>query len=717
MTQPAIQEQEINLQRFLLILRRRYPYLIAIFLVTILLAGVSSSRQVPLYKATALLIFEPTKQSLADFANIDLQQGGDFLAMQKRIITSRKVISRVLAALNLPKSPPKKEARSDGTMSKNWIKLPNIFPTGTKRTAQPDPVKQFGKKISVQLLPNTHLIQLQVTDPDPDKAALYVNTLAQIYIAYTLEDLRATSNDTFTWLSQQVTTLKAKVQHSEMDLLKYTQAEELTSIDKKQSALDDKISELNNNISKLALQRLEKESILQEIRGRSDKLHPNENLPALLETSQIKLLKGEHDKIEIELARISSKFKKNHPERIRLSTQLSFLKQKISAATAKAIRDLEIEYHLLQTKEEALKKSLLPLQKQAHKIAEQAIEYGELQQEADANKQLYSVLLEKLKKTDIGNSITSNNIRILDKAEVPQYPSSPNAPRSLLLAGVLGLFLGAGSCFLLEYFDNTITSQDDLELLIGMDLIGAIPERKAAISLGGEIDAQVSRGYQETKNMLDFYRKEHLLKTLLVTSTLPKEGKTSTVLALGQSYAQAGAKVLMVDGDFFKPGLTQILGLPNESGLFTYLYKEVTPSELIRKTPQENLFLLPTGLLPPNPTDWILSEKMQQLLHVLAEQFDLILVDTPPVMASNAVAILASSLDGVAFIVRAHSTSYQAATTALKALEKVNVRPLGAVLTRTRKQQGYGYDYGYGYGKNNSKEEAQQAITPAKSTS
>lgn len=108
MTQPAIQEQEINLQRFLLILRRRYPYLIAIFLVTILLAGVSSSRQVPLYKATALLIFEPTKQSLADFANIDLQQGGDFLAMQKRIITSRKVISRVLAALNLPKSPQKR---------------------------------------------------------------------------------------------------------------------------------------------------------------------------------------------------------------------------------------------------------------------------------------------------------------------------------------------------------------------------------------------------------------------------------------------------------------------------------------------------------------------------------------------------------------------------------------------------------------------------------
>ncbi|MCI5219489.1 MAG: hypothetical protein D3914_09935, partial [Candidatus Electrothrix sp. LOE2] len=596
-TQPAIQEQEINLHQFLLVLRRRYPYLVAIFLVSVLLAGVYSFRQVPLYKGSTMLIFEPNNNAPVDFENAARVTINDFIETQKKIITSRKVIGRVLEALNMEELPQQKESGGLAQFGRELLlNIREFFGGVQEDAAEPvgqDTVQQFGKKISVDVPRNTNLMQVQVADPYPEKATLFANTLARIYIEYDLEDRRAASGNAFTWLSEQVAVLKAKVQKSEMDVLKYKQEEALTSIEKRQTTIDDKITELNDNLSKVVMDRMEKESILQEIRGLVDKLHKNSGVPEVLENTQIKQLQEEYNKIDIEFARVSTKFKQNHPERIRLSTQLSLIKNKISAETKKVIKDLEITCRILKTKEKAMEDSLESFKKQARRIAEQAIEYGVLKREAESNKQMYAVLLERLKETDIGSSIVANNIRIVDKAEVPKSPFSPNIPRNLLLAGVLGLFLGTGACFLIEYFDNTIKNRHDLELLVGLDLIGAVPEKKVSVSLGGEMDKIVSRAYQESKSMIDFYRKEHLLKTLMVTSALPGEGKTSTVAGLGMTYARAGNRILLIDADIFRPRLGKVLKMPTSPGLFDYFYKDASPSELIMQTPEENLFLLP----------------------------------------------------------------------------------------------------------------------------
>jgi capsular exopolysaccharide synthesis family protein len=720
-TQPAIQEQEINLHQFLLVLRRRYPYLVAIFLVSVLLAGVYSFRQVPLYKGSTMLIFEPNNNAPVDFENVARVTINDFIETQKKIITSRKVIGRTLDALNLQEMPQQDSNGISQFVKEAIVTIRELFSSVQKDDTEPveqDPIIEFGKKISVDVPRNTNLMQVQVADPDTEKATLFANTLARIYIEYDLEDRRAASGNAFTWLSEQVAVLKAKVQKSEMDVLKYKQEEALTSIEKRQTTIDDKITELNDNLSKVVMDRMEKESILQEIRGLVDKLHKNSGVPEVLENTQIKQLQEEYNKIDIEFARVSTKFKQNHPERIRLSTQLSLIKNKISAETKKVIKDLEITCRILKTKEKAIEDSLESFKKQARRIAEQAIEYGVLKREAESNKQMYAVLLERLKETDIGSSIVANNIRIVDKAEVPKSPFSPNIPRNLLLAGVLGLFLGTGACFLIEYFDNTIKNRHDLELLVGLDLIGAVPEKKVSVSLGGEMDKIVSRAYQESKSMIDFYRKEHLLKTLMVTSALPGEGKTSTVAGLGMTYARAGNRILLLDADIFRPRLGKVLKMPTSPGLFDYFYKDASPSELIMQTPEENLFLLPSGLIPPNPSELIASKKMEQLLKVIADQFDLVIIDAPPVAASSGIAILASYLDGIALVVRSRSTTYHTVTNALKDLRKVNANPIGAVLTRTHKKDGYGYGgygYGYGYGDRSSKEAQQQSVPPKKS--
>ncbi|XCN74787.1 MAG: polysaccharide biosynthesis tyrosine autokinase [Candidatus Electrothrix aestuarii] len=713
MTQPAIQEQEINLHQFLRILRRRYPYLIAIMLVIVLLAGVRSFRAIPLYKGSTLLIFEKKNNAPVDFATITQDGANESLATQEKIITSRKVIARVLDAINAEKLPQqeKKFLQDSGFKLSNFIKSIKKAVGFPEKKIVPDPIQRFRRKIAITSLRSTNLMQIQVTDPDPEKAALYANTLARIYIEYNLEDRRAASGNAFTWLSEQVAVLKAKVQKSEMDLLKYKQEESLTSLEKRQNTVDDKITELNENLSALVLDRMEKMAILQEIRGMADKLHKIDSIPEIMENSQIKLLKEEYSRLEIEFARISTKFKKNHPERIRLSTQLSHIKKRITAEAGKVVKDLEIGIHILQKKEETLAQSLDSYKKQARRIAEQAIEYGVLKREAESNKQMYKVLLERLKETDIGSSIIANNIRIVDLAKIPQRPFTPNIRRDMMLAGILGLFLGGGVCFLIEYFDNTIKGRDDLELLLGVDFIGAVPEKKHSLTLGGPIDKIVSRGHHETMSLLEFYRENHLLKTLMVTSTVAGEGKTTTAAGLALIYARAGKKVLLVDADIFKPRLCKVLGCPERPGLFDYFYKDTLPENLIQQTDEENLFILPCGLIPSNPTEIISSQKMRELLNSLGNDFDLLLIDSAPVTASSGISILASHLDGVALIIQAHSTNYHQVISVLKGLKKVRANVVGGILTRTNKKDGYGYGYGYGEGRKRQQLEISEELT------
>ncbi|MCI5159430.1 MAG: hypothetical protein D3906_13550, partial [Candidatus Electrothrix sp. AUS1_2] len=220
--QPAIQEQEINLHQFLLVVRRRYPYLIAIFFVCVLLAGVYSFRQIPLYHGTALLIFEPGNNTApVDFANFDQIKLNDFIETQKKIITSRRVVGRTLEALNIQELSPKDTGGLVATVREALRNARNFLSTEQENPVEPDPIELFTKQITAEPLHNTNLMQLQVADPDPEKAARYTNTLARIYIEYDLEDRRNASGNAFTWLSEQVAILKAKVQTSEMDLLKY----------------------------------------------------------------------------------------------------------------------------------------------------------------------------------------------------------------------------------------------------------------------------------------------------------------------------------------------------------------------------------------------------------------------------------------------------------------------------------------------------------------
>jgi polysaccharide biosynthesis transport protein len=709
-------DDEIDLRKLLLTFRRRYPYLIAVALLVFLLGAVYTYRQIPIYQATSVLVLDSKGRTPVDFGQQDVIAQNQYLETQKQILTSRKVVSAALDKLDVPE-----ESEIPSGLLNDLLIFLNL-PELTRKPA--DKVERFTDKISVDAPRNTNLFKLSVSDPDPRQAALYANTLARSYIEYDMEDRKASSDDAFTWLSEQVAILRAKVTQSEMDVLKYKQEEGVTSLEQRQVNLDEKISELTETYAKTSLLRMEKETILKEVQGFSGRQFRVANIPVLLENAQVKTLKGNYNSIQLKLAELSSKFKPNHPEVVRLQDQLNHVSGEISGEIQKNIKDLEIDLRIIRTNESNIQKQLQDLKRESARLAQQAVEYGTLKRDADSNKQMYNVLLEKLKETDIGGSIVSNNIRIVDTAEAPVNPIKPRIMLNLALSLVLGIFLGILVCFAVEFFDNSIKNEHDVDLLLNLPLIGSIPKEKKGkvqISKSGELPALVNRAYQESKALLAFYKKEHMLNTLLITSSVPGEGKTTTSAALGISFANADTKVLLVDADIMKPRLSKVFLEKNNIGLSDFLLGNQEPAALIQETGITNLYILPSGLIPPNPVELFGSERMKQLVDQLKQEYDLVIFDSPPISATLGVAILSSFVDGVGVVIRAGNTPSTVIQKAIDKLRKLNTNIVGVMLTGTSKKTaeysyyyygGYGYGYGYGYGKDAP---ASSRIRPEKS--
>ncbi|XOF35442.1 MAG: polysaccharide biosynthesis tyrosine autokinase [Candidatus Electrothrix sp. YB6] len=430
---------------------------------------------------------------------------------------------------------------------------------------------------------------------------------------------------------------------------------------------------------------MEKESVLRELDGIEKDLTNNklEDLPAFLENSQIEFLKLNYNAIELNLARVETKFKPKHPELIRLNAQLSRVRERIFSEAKKIKNDLIIEYRLIQDREEDVVNQIKIFKQESIRLAKQAIQYQVLTREAESNRQMYNVVLDQLKKTDIGGSIVANNIRVIDKAQVPEKAFEPNIPRNMLFAAVLGLFLGTGVCFLVEYSDHSFKDAHDV-LPLDLSLIGDIPylQEEKKNKAADQLDRfTADRSYEECKAILDLHRKEESLNTFLLTSAVQGEGKTTSVASLALLFAKTGAKVLMVDADMVTAGLSEIFSLKKEPGLVELVTGNEAPAELIRKTALDNLYLLPVGSAPADPTELLGSDAMKQFIDNVKKDFDLVLIDSPSASITLGAVLLGHFVDRTVFIIKSNSTSRSAVNSALDTLKKLKVNILGVILT------------------------------------
>jgi polysaccharide biosynthesis transport protein len=308
--------------------------------------------------------------------------------------------------------------------------------------------------------------------------------------------------------------------------------------------------------------------------------------------------------------------------------------------------------------------------------------------------------LQRYKEVDVAGGVGANNVFIVDKATLPGAPSSPNLSRALLVSVVFGLGLALGLALLLEHLDDTVRSPEDAERISGLVTLGIIP-KVAAGATDDELAnprSHTSEAYRSLCTALQLATESGLPKTLLVSSAGPGEGKSTTALTVARHFANVGLKVLLVDADMRKPTLHLKLGLDNSTGLSNYLTGACEPPEVLQQTDAQNLAFMASGPIPPNAADLLGTSRLLSLLSVGLEVFDLIVVDSPPVMGLADAPLLASAVAATIFIVGAGQVRTKLIRAAVRRLQMSRATLIGTVITRFDVRHSYGYGYGYGYG-------------------
>ncbi len=510
------------------------------------------------------------------------------------------------------------------------------------------------------------------------------------------------------WLKSQLSDLQIKVETSQEKLVRYQKEHEILGTDEKQNITMEKLDELNKQLTAAESERMDKEALYRLVES-GDPNAIASSASALDESSagsqsDSGLLEGLRSKqadIKIQAADLNTQFGPSYPKLTQLNNQLKEIDTQIQAEMKKIAAKVRGQYTTALQRESMLHDALEKQKQEANKLNESAIEYTILKRDVETNRQLYEGLLQKLKEAGVSAGLKSNNFRIVDTAAPPSAPIEPNIPRNLMFALVLGLASGVGLAFLLEGLDNTVRTTEQAQLISGLPSLGMIPlgsksaregpnpkrlviaTSKEAVELVTQVrpQSQMAESYRALRTSLLLSNLGAPPKVIMVTSALPQEGKTTTSINCAVVLAQKGVKVLLIDADLRRPSIHKTLGMGPHSGLSNVLTGSSTLEQTITRTAiLPNLFVLPAGTPPPNPAELLASSNMRDVLAELSQQYDHIVIDTPPSLSVTDAVVLSPRADAVMLVIRSGQTTKQALRRSRDILMQVNARVVGVLL-------------------------------------
>jgi polysaccharide biosynthesis transport protein len=708
--------REPHLYDYLLILRKHQWLILSFLIAVVTIVSIATFRMQPVYQATARIEIDRENSELLPF------QAGDsydydldmdtYIETQSKILTSETLALQTIRSLNLA-GPP-----SAG--SSNAILTGNL----TNHKSPPE-LAAFLGSLSVKRVQNSRLLDVSYESTDPQLAARVVNAHIENYIQQNFRSKYEAATRATTWLTDQLNELKVKVEKSEDARIAYERQNQIWQLDDKQNITTERLGELNKELTDAQTDRMKKEALYDFAKSG--------NADAVLQIHDDSVLQDLLKKRADTTAAYSealNQYGPNWPKVQHLQAQLKEINHLIDTEQKNVIAQIGSDYKAASQREALLTQALDKQKAEANEMAERLVQYNILKREAETDKTLYDGLLTKLKEADIAVGLKSSNIRVVDPAMIPGTPSRPAKSRNIALSFLVGLVGGIGLALLREYLDNTVKTPDDVETLSRLPSLAVVPSfaqlngngkrprlLPLAASNGHEKcvelvaqhlpKSQTSEAFRALRTALLLSQAEHPPQVLLVTSALPREGKTTAAANLAVTLAQLGDRTLLVDADLRKPGVGRILNLTEGkyAGLSSYL-AGASSLELVT-VPHPvipNLAAIPTGPLPPNPADLLSSHKLADAIAQLRSQFKFIVLDSPPIMAATDAVILSVQADGVLLVVRSGETPKEAFTRARDLLVGVKCRLLGVVLNAVDSSSPdyyysyryYPYSYGYG---------------------
>src|SRR6266478_3693840 len=572
----------------------------------------------------------------------------------------------------------------------------------------------------------TRLIDITFQHGDPETAARITNAVATTFVRSNLEKKNETNTSASEFLSKRVAELQGQIRADEEKLVGYAKSNQILSLDASQNTVVERLAGLNKQLLEAENDRkmAEAEYNAAKAPGAAGALAEANGKDIANSESKLADLKQKRAQLAVDATDEAPEMKEIDQEIAELQKHLTEMRSRNSNTL---LTNLETRYRQTLAREEALRKSFNQQKSETVTQNEAAINYHILQQEIETNKGLLDSLLQRSKEKDIVLAGRPNNISIVDYAIVPDYPVGPARMRSVTLAFVLALALGIGLALFLEYLDDSIHSTDDVEKFLRLPALAVIPSMSGGVArrrrllssatalqkrngntsgtpellLNVNGRSALAESYRQLRTSVLLSTAGRAPKTLLITSSLPGEGKTTTAVNTAITLAQTGASVVIIDGDMRRPRLRSIFDLPERDGLSSILSSDATPEDMLRSVARDEasgLFIMSSGPVPPNPAELLGSDQMRKLLATLSEKFTHIVIDSPPVNSFTDGVLIGSMVDGVLLVVHGGKSSRDVVRRSRQLLLDVGAKIVGVVLNNVSvRSHEYYYYYQHYY--------------------
>lgn len=690
---------------------------------------------VPVYRATTQILIEranPNLISAQEIFAID-PSGQDFYQTQYRVLESRAIVRDVIVRLNLENHPEYRAAEGGrfsirvllkwvaDTLSgliPGWVQekppageapLPGDTLSAMRPESDSGLVNAFQSRLKIKPIRNSRIVEIGFESTDPRLAALGANTVSQAYIDWNLGLRIKSSQSASLFLDEQVKQAKQKMEASEQAIQQYREkygfslmAGKTDGSRQTEDLSRQRLSQVSSQLMEATNRRIEAEI---KYRKALELIKNPESADSIPEVAMNPIIISMKDK-EVQMIRErtvkAGKYGPKHPEMVALTQEIENLRALKKKEIRNIVDSLKANYDIAQKQEGALSQALRASEGETISRDKIAIQFQMLQQEAESNRQLYDLLLKRLKESSVSEENRTVNIHVVDRAEMPTSPASPKKAMGILIALFLGLGLGVGAAFFAEYIDDTVKSPEDIEKHFDVPYLGSVPRFEPNPDGKGESDllvlddpkSRVAEAYRGLRTGILFSTPDHSPRAILVTSATASEGKTVTSANIALIMARAGERTLLVDLDMRRPRLHKSFNSPNEQGISNILVGEGEWRSFVQEVAVPNLHFIPSGPIAPNPAELIASGRMKKLIQEWTEAYDRVILDTSPIAAVTDPVLLSRLVDGTVILIHAGVTSRHIIASAIRQIRDVQGRILGAVLNDVDTHSG-GYYYHY----------------------
>jgi len=672
---PGTEEKQAHLRDYWRVVWQGRWMALTIALVVATLVAVTTFLQTPIYRAIARVEIQPRPKSISP--NADFSQMGTtswnwmaeekYINTQLQVVRSRAVSRAVIADLGLDGSP------AIASLS--------------------DPAGWLASRIKLEMLLDTYVLEVSIEDAEPRMAQLLSNSIARIYIDMNEETAREKTRAVIEELENQLDPVREEIKKLETRRAQYVRDSQFYDPTASESARERALGQLQEELTAIRISRGSREATFRAIEELERRGDSYQELPQVANDPVIQALNTQAFSLEKEIEKSSLSYRAKHPKIMAARTELDDIHRQLQLETAKVIGKIKTEYAIDKRREDDLLNQLARVREEGVDLSEASTRVTMVDTELKEARRIHDLIMSQMKDITLNQQTLMNNVRLMDEAIVPKSPVRPRKLLNMAAGILLGLILGVGTVFFVDYLDNTIKSTDDVENVLNVPLLSVVPKIRKDTSTA------IKEAFQTLRTSILFASKARSLKLLLVTSSGPGEGKSSTIASLARTLASAGDRVVLMDADLRRPTVHGRFEVLRDGGLTNYLMGREGGSSwqrYLKDVPgSDNLKIMTCGPIPPNPVELFGSARFKELLDELRQSFDWVLIDSPPVAALADSVVLASMTDMVVLVIRHNDNDREMIRRSVKQIREVNANLVGAVLNNVDLKRASYKDYYY----------------------